>query len=172
MLQETGLLYRLTILYILHRVDYPISNNSLSKFLLKDDFTDYFNLQQLVGELIDDGYINKDQYHGKTLYSITESGEAALNLLSRELSPAMKADVDNYLSENKIDLRDDIAVRSNYYRTDVGHYTANMFIEEGGEKLLEINVATPTGTEAEKMCTKWMQSGIRLYPLIMSELMK
>ena len=47
-----------------------------------------------------------------------------------------------------------------------------MFIEEGGEKLLEINVSTPTKTEAEKMCTKWMQAGSRLYPLIMGELIK
>lgn len=172
MLQETGFLYRLTILYILHRVNCPISNNSLSKFLLQDDFTDYFNLQQLVGELIDDGYVAKDQYHGKTLYSITESGEAAIKLLSRELSPAMKADVDKYLAENNMELRDDISVRSTYYRAGAGHYIANMFIEEAGEKLLEVNVAAPTEAEAEKMCTKWMKAGSRLYPMIMAELIR
>ena len=172
MLHETVLLYRLTILYILHRVNYPISNNSLSNFLLRDDFTDYFNLQQLIGELIDDGYVAKEEYHGKTLYSITESGEAVLSLLSRELSSAIKADVDKYLTDHKMELRDDISVRSNYYQNDINHCTASMFIEEAGEKLLELNILTSSQAEAEKLCSKWMSSGPRLYPMIMNELMK
>ena len=172
MLQETSLVYRLTILYILHRVNYPISNNSLSKFLLQDNFTDYFNLQQLLSELIDDEYVIKDEYHGKTLYSISDTGEAALKLLTRELSPAIKADVDRYLVDHNMELRDDISVRSNIYQNNINQYTAKLFIEESGEKLLELNIQTPSRDEAEKLCNKWMQSGPRLYPMIMSELMK
>ena len=172
MLQETGMLYKLTVLYTLHRVNYPISNNSLSNFLLQNDFTDYFNLQQLMGELIDDGYVKKEQYHGKTLYSISESGEVALGLLSRELSSSMKAEVDKYLSEHNMELKDDISVRSNYYQTGVSQFTANLFIEEAGSKLLELNVLTSTEDEAKTLCNKWLRSSSRLYPLIMTELMK
>ncbi|MCR5324302.1 MAG: DUF4364 family protein [Lachnospiraceae bacterium] len=173
MLQETGLIYRLTILYILHRVHYPISNNSLSKFLLQDSFIrDYFDLQQLLNEMIDDGYITKDEYHGKTLYSICDQGEAALKLLSRELSPAIKADVDKYLVDHNMELRDDISVRSNIFQNNINQYTAKMFIEESGERLLELNIQTSSQAEAEKLCNKWMQSGSRLYPMIMNELLK
>ncbi len=172
MLQETGMLYKLTVLYILHRVNYPISNNSLSNFLLQNDFTDYFNLQQLMGELIDDGYVKREQYHGKTLYSISESGETALSLLSRELSSSMKADVDKYLADHNMELKDDISVRSSYYLTGVDQFTANLFIEEAGSKLLELNILTSTEDEAKTLCNKWQRSSSRLYPLIMTELLK
>ncbi|MCR5769410.1 MAG: DUF4364 family protein [Lachnospiraceae bacterium] len=171
MLRETVLLYRLTILYMLHRVNYPISYNSLSSFLLEGDFTDYFNLQQLLGELLDDGYISKEEFHGKTLFSITESGEASFDLLSRELSPSIKADVDRFIKENNMELRDDISVRSKYYSNDIDNYTVNLFIEEAGEKIMELNVKASSTAEAEKYCTKWMQSGSRLYPMILNELM-
>ncbi len=171
MLRETVLLYRLTILYLLHRVKYPISYNSLSSFLLEGDFTDYFNLQQLLGELIDDGYISKDEFHGKTLFSITESGEESLKLLSNELSASIKTDVDKYIKDNHMELRDDISVRSKYCMNNVDDYTVNLFIEEAGTKIMELNVRASSAAEAEKYCTKWMQSGSRLYPLIINELM-
>ena len=171
MLRETVLLYRLTILYLLHRVKYPISYNSLSSFLLEGDFTDYFNLQQLLGELIDDGYISKDEFHGKTLFSITGSGEDSLKLLSNELSASIKTDVDKYIKDNHMELRDDISVRSKYYMNDVDNYTVNLFIEEAGTRIMELNVRASSAAEAEKYCTKWMQSGSRLYPLIINELM-
>lgn len=172
MLQETSMLYKLTILYLLHRVDYPISNNSLSNFLLENDFTDYFNLQQIMGELIDDGYVYRETVRNKTLYRISESGEATINLLVRELSPAMRNDIEKYIIENNIKLRDDISVMSDYYQSDINHFVANLYIEENSEKILEINVATATKAEAEKICAGWMKTSEKLYPLIMSELMK
>ena len=170
--QETGLVYRLTILYILHRVNYPISYNSLSKFLLQDNFTDFFQLQQVLGELIDDGYVLQDEYHGKTLYSISDTGEAALKLLTHDLSSAIKADVDKYLLDHNMELRDDISVRSKIYQNNIDSYTANMFIEESGDKLLELNILTSSMDEAEKICNRWMKSGQHLYPMIMNELIR
>ena len=172
MLQQTGIVYKLTFLYILHKANCPVTNVFISNFLLESDYTDYFNIQQLIGELLDDGYIAKDEYHGKTLYSITDSGETALKLLTRELSSGMKADVDKYLTDHNMQLYDDIAVRSKYYRNDIDHFVANLFIEEAGEKLLELNVQTASEDEAIRLCNKWPQSSSRLYPMIMTELMK
>lgn len=172
MLEKTSLLYKLTILYLLSRIDYPISNNSLSNFLLENDFTDYFNLQQIMGELIDDGYVDKRVIRNKTLYRISESGLATFKLLSRELSPSMKADVDKYLLANNMNLIDDISVMSNYYRADLNNYISNMYIEENGSKILELNVSTTNEEDAARICANWVKSSERLYPMIISELMK
>ena len=125
-----------------------------------------------MGELIDDEYILQDRYHGKTLYSISDTGEAALKLLIHDLSSAIKADVDKYLLEHNMELRDDISVRSNIYQNNIDQYTAKMFIEESGEKLLELNILTSSQEEAEKICNRWMQSGQHLYPMIMNELIR
>ena len=172
MLQETSMLYKLTILYLLSKVDYPISNNSLSNFLLQNDFTDYFNLQQIMGELIDDGYVSRDVIRNKTLYKISESGEATIKLLSRELSDSMKADIEKYIVTNGIELKEDISVMSNYYQADINHYIVNMYIEEAGDKILDMNISVPTMAEAERICSKWYNSSNVLYPIIMKELLK
>ena len=171
MLQETSMLYKLTILYLLNRVDYPITNNSLSNFLLQNDFTDYFNLQQIMGELIDDGYVDKETVRNKTLYRISESGAAAIRLLDRELAPGMKADIDRYIVDNGMELKDDLSVMSKYYQEDINRYIVNMFIEEAGQKLLEMNITVPTSADAEHICSKWYNSSDKLYPVIMKELL-
>lgn len=172
MLQETSMLYKLTILYLLSKVDYPISNNSLSNFLLQNDFTDYFNLQQIMGELIDDGYVRREIIRNKTLYKLSESGAATIKLLSRELSPAMKSEVEKYILSNGIELKEDISVMANYYQADINSYIANMYIEEAGDKILEMNISVPTLAEAEHICSRWYNASDTLYPLIMKELLK
>ena len=171
MLQETSMLYKLTILYLLNKVEHPISGNSLSNFLLQNDFTDYFNLQQIMGELIDDGYVDKETVRNKTLYRISESGEAAIRLLDRELAPGMKSDIDRYIVDNGMELKDDLSVMSRYYQEDINRYVANMFIEEAGEKLIEMNITVPTAADAERICAKWYTASDKLYSVIMKELL-
>ena len=172
MLQETYTLYRLTILYLLFRAKCPVSANMLTGFLLTDDFVDYFNLQQIIGELMDDGLVSCEKTHGKTLYSITPAGEQSWLLFSGKLSKAIKKDVDDYLSSHNSQLKDDISVLSKYYDLDASHYVVNMYIEESGHKLLELNVTVSSAEEAEQMCSRWLAKGEALYPVIMGELIK
>lgn len=172
MLNETSMLYKLTILYILSRVDFPMSNSQISNFILENDYTDYFNIQQIMGELIDDGYVSREAIHSRTLYRLTDAGEAALKMLSRELSPAMKADVDEYIRDNKMQLKDELAVKGSYYQEDIDRYIAHLYVEEEDAKLLEINVAARSAEEADSMCAGWQKNCERIYRQLMGELLK
>ena len=39
-------LYKLIILYILNRVDFPLTNAQISEFILEEGYTTYFKLQR------------------------------------------------------------------------------------------------------------------------------
>ena len=106
-MKETNKVYKLSVLYMLSKVDMPLTTNRLSFFLLKDDYTDYFTFQQDLGELLCDGYIMSTESHGKTLYSITAEGRNAITLLSSEISDAMKKDLESYIKENKFSMHED-----------------------------------------------------------------
>ena len=43
-------LYKLIILYMLDRVDFPLTNSQISEFILDKGYTDYFKLQQAISE--------------------------------------------------------------------------------------------------------------------------
>lgn len=172
MLDTTSMLCKLTILYILHRAEQPLSNNQISNFLLENEFTDYFNVQQLMGELLDDGYVTKRTVRNRTFYSLTESGDSAFKLLNRDLAASIKSDVDKYITDNKLELREDLSYCADYYEVSIGHYNAHLYVEEGGDKILEINVAASTPAEADHICAGWKKKSAELYPLIMSKLLE
>jgi len=169
---ETNALYKLSTLYMLSRVDFPISTNRLSFFLLKNNYTDYFTFQQGLGELLDDGYVSKTLIHGKTMYSVTDEGRNTIHMLKREISEDMRNDIDAYIRENKVPMHEDFAVQSHSYQLDLEHYISNLIIEENGTKILEMNIATSTADEADLICANWKESSEELYPLLLSKLLK
>ena len=56
---EAFTLYKLIILYMLDKVDFPLTNSQISEFVLDKGYTDYFKLQQALSELADGGLILK-----------------------------------------------------------------------------------------------------------------
>ena len=52
-MSEPLTLYKLIILYMLEKVDFPLTNAQISGFILDKGYTTYFHLQQAISELID-----------------------------------------------------------------------------------------------------------------------
>ena len=53
-------LYKLIILYILNRVDFPLTNAQISEFILEEGYTTYFKLQQAISELVEANLIREE----------------------------------------------------------------------------------------------------------------
>ena len=47
---EAFTLYKLIILYMLDKVDFPLTNSQISEFVLDKGYTDYFKLQQALSD--------------------------------------------------------------------------------------------------------------------------
>ena len=52
MQSDTFMLYKLMILYILSRVDFPLTNAQLTAFILEKEYTNYFNIQRAISNLL------------------------------------------------------------------------------------------------------------------------
>ena len=171
-MKETNKIYKLATLYMLSKADAPISTNRLSFFLLKNNYTDYFTFAQGLGELLLDKWVETTVLHGKTLYLITPAGTDALSLLSKEISGDMKKDIEDYLKENKIFMREDYSIKARSYMYTVNHYISNLSIEENGTSILEINISSSTEEDAERICTNWKKSNEDVYPMLIDMLMR
>ena len=60
-------LYKLIVLYMLNKVDFPLTNAQISEFILDEGYTTYFKLQQAISELIESGFIREESTHSRTL---------------------------------------------------------------------------------------------------------
>ena len=80
MANDTFMLYKLMILYMLDRVDFPLTESQISQFILDKGYTNYFNLQIAINELCEIDFIRPNIERNHSLYEITEQGKEAIEL--------------------------------------------------------------------------------------------
>ena len=61
--QDVLTLYKLMVLYMLNKVDFPLTNSQISEFILDKGYTNYFSLQQAIHDLSDTELIRTEQIH-------------------------------------------------------------------------------------------------------------
>ena len=98
---EPFTIYKLTILYMLDKAGFPLSNTQLSNFFLEYDYTDYFRVQQVISELEETGLIRSEATHSNTQYSITAAGKETLGFFKEKISDAIERDTMTYFAKNK-----------------------------------------------------------------------
>ena len=133
-------LYKLIILFILDKVDFPLTNAQLSNFILEKEYTNYFNIQQSINELESTGLIKKETIRNSSLFRITSAGTQTLSFFDNEISDAIKSDILNYLKANRYSLREEVSTQANYYNTKNGEFIAHCYVIEKKNKLIEIHL--------------------------------
>lgn len=102
---EPFTIYKLTILNMLDKVDFPLTNTQISDFFLEQEYTDYFRVQQVLNDLADSGLIRTESTHSNTQYYITAAGRETLGFFRDKLTDAIEHDTIAYFEKNKMALR-------------------------------------------------------------------
>ncbi len=168
---ETQTLYKLIILYMLDKVNFPLSNAQLSEFILEKEYTDYFTLQQVVSDLVETKLIQMEAVRNTSLYRITESGQDTLAYFGNKISSSIQADIDVFLAEHKYELRNAISTPADYYRTTSGEYAARCRVLEKDSVLIDLTLTVPLETQAEAICNHWQEKSQEVYAAIIQALM-
>lgn len=109
-MSEPITLYKLIVLYMLHKVDFPLTTSQISSFILDRDYTSFFTLQSVLSELSETGMIRLEKIRNTSYYTITDSGQDALHYFQGRISADIREDIDRYMQENKIQLRDEVSI--------------------------------------------------------------
>lgn len=168
---ETLMLYKLIILYVLNKAGSPLSNSQLTNFILENDYTDYFRIQQTLGELISDGCVGKQTIRNTTLYVITDLGSETLDMFHSSLSQSIREDADRYIAEHGYELREEISALGDYYREKDGVYKVRLQITERGSIIFELGLALTSAQEADQVCSQWREKSTELYDHIFKVLL-
>ena len=163
---ETFTLYKLIVLYMLDRVDFPLTTSQISEFILDKGYTTYFRLQSALAELTDSGLLKIELTHNRTLYNLTEEGAATINYFRNKISPEIRQEIDNFINEKKYDLKEEVSVKSDYYE-----YEVKCQILENGSHLIDMTLTVPTQTEAEAIVNNWNRKNQEIYALLLSQLL-
>lgn len=168
---EPFTLYKLIILYMLNKVDFPMTNSQISEFILDKGYTTYFKLQQAISELIESGFIREESTHSRTFYHLTEDGVETIQYFKSNISHAIIEDIEQFLKEKQYELKNEVAVKSDYYRNTNMEYSVRCQVIENNLPLIDITVTVPTEAEAETIANNWSERNQKIYAMVMSNLL-
>jgi len=169
--QEPMTLYKLIVLYMVNRVDFPLTRAQVDTFILDREYTTYLTLQQAMSELLEINLIATNTIRNRTMLSLTEEGKQTLTLLSNQLPDAIKHDIDEYLRENSLELRNETSVTADYKKLAHKGYEITLKAMERDDLLMELKLSMPDEKSASKICNQWQKKNEDIYALIMKELM-
>lgn len=171
MLAEPMTLYKLMNLYMLHQVNFPLTNAQLSNFFLDREYTTYFTLQQALNELLDAGLVKKETMRNSSRYEITKEGEETLEFFGKNISPAIVSDMDEYLRQNRFRMRNEVGLISDFYKSTNQDYIVHCEVREGKAVLVNLDISVPDKEQAEIMCNHWKDRSQEIYAYVMKSLM-
>lgn len=77
---------KLIILYLIEKIEIPLSNSEICQFALEKNLMDYFSVQQYLSELVESGLLEMATENNSTRYTITSDGEDTLNYFIKHIS--------------------------------------------------------------------------------------
>ncbi len=167
---EALMLYKLIILYILDKVEFPLTNVQLTNFILDKGYTNYFNIQQVLAELLEDHFISCNAVRNSSYYEITSSGGETLSFFYDKISDAIKNDIDEYLKENKYKMREENSIFADFYEAHKNEYITTLKVLERGNPIIEIKLSAASEAEASMICENWSKKSSEIYARIFQSL--
>lgn len=172
MQSESLMLYKLIILYILDRLNFPISNQELFPIIVDKGYCDHITTSHALGDLIDDGYVEVESEHShrNNLYCITSAGKETLSFFYTRISVAIRDEIDTYLSENEYQLREMVATTADYYEAKKNEFVVELRVVERDSELVHINLLVTSEAEADMICNRWKECSADVYGYLISTL--
>ena len=164
-------LSKLIVLYMLNQVDFALTKAQIFDFILEKDYSDYFTLQQATFELTESKFIESTSTHSQTLLKITPEGKDTLKFFANRLSEGLKRDINDYLTESRMQIYNELSVITNYYKTSNGDYIADLSAREKTSDLINIKINMPTEEAAEAVCDHWKQQSQDIYSFLLEKLL-
>ena len=168
---EVLTLYKLIILYMLSKVDYSLTKSQVFDFMLDRNYTDYFTLQKVMNQLTDDSMIESKFVRNASHLSVTDKGRETIDLLKNDISESIRNEIDNFLKDNDVRFRSEVAISSDYFRNTDGEYVAELVIREKSNDHLNLKISMPTEEMASQICNNWQAHNQEIYSYLMEMLL-
>lgn len=170
MSQEPLTLYKLIILYMLNRANFPLTGAQVSGFILEKEYTNFLTFQQAVSELKAAGMITANSVGNRTLLGITAEGSDTLSFFQGRISDAIKLEIDEFFKENEVEMRNESSILSSYYKSTTGEYETRLIAREKSVNLIEITLSVPTEESAAVICDNWQRKNQEIYQFLVEQL--
>ncbi|MBP1743359.1 MAG: hypothetical protein H6Q58_337 [Firmicutes bacterium] len=157
---------KLLLLYIINRLNLPVSNAQLTELVLKNSLMNYFILQQYIDELVSSEFLKHTNVSGSQRLVISGKGKKVLELFGDRVSEKKCAVVNDYIEKNWDDIEKDMTVTADYTIEKKDNFIVSLKAMEKDRLLIDIRMNVPSNKQARDLCSKWKEKCPELYEKI------
>lgn len=161
---------KLLLLYIIDKIDLPISNIQLTEIVLENNFLNYFTLQEYIDELISSNLIIKVNQNDKDRLTISSKGKEVLSLFKNRLSDEDISKLTTYIDVKMNLIKKQSTISADYTIENGNSYVVSLSASENNIPLMEIKVTVASNKQARELCNKWKADPSDLYTKIIKVL--
>ncbi len=125
----------------------------------------------MLSELAESELVSVSTSRNTSHYRITESGRDTLTYFGSKVSDAICHDIDGYLKENQVEIRNALSTTADYYQGNYGDYLVRCQVREEHSTLIDLTLAVPSEKQAESMCSHWNEKSQEIYAYLMKSLL-
>ena len=163
-------LYKTIVLTMLRRAEVTLTRAQVMDFVLTSGYTNYMTLQETFAELSAQGLVREETEGGRTFLHLTKTGTETIDAVGETLRADIKQQIDEFLTKNRLQLRDESALRGGYTRLPDGSYEVRCDAYENGRRLYGLTLEAPTEEAALHMIDRWKTQSGEIYTDIVSRL--
>ncbi|MCM1173776.1 MAG: DUF4364 family protein [Blautia sp.] len=168
--KDVLIFYKLIVLYMLNRAAFPITKAQVADFILEKEYMDFFTLQQVLAELTASEMISAKTVRNRTHLAITEEGRETLYLFQSRISSSTKDKINAFFQENAMEMRNEVSILSDYYKSTSGEYEARLTAAERDITLVDITLSVPDKETASAICANWQKKNQLIYQHLIEQL--
>lgn len=157
---------KVLILYILSKMNRPITNDNLLNLILKIRDMNYFYFKQFMVDLEENRYVVDYEKNGEIVYEITKKGRETLELTNDLLPGIIKLQVDSNFKENLRSLEDESSVVAEFTPNSETDFIVKCKIVEHNTVIFQVQISANSREQAKLICENWKKNSQTIYPTI------
>ena len=159
---------KVLILFVMARVNYPVTSSEVYELCYQDDCLSYFDVCTAIPEMVKSGHLK--ELEGQK-YEITEKGKADGSLTEDSIAFTVKQRAENAVAKYNRQIRRSSFVKTQVIPRETGDYSVIMALDDEMGNLMTLELVAPDQRQAVRLGKLFEKKAEMVYNLTMAELL-
>lgn len=161
---------KVLILYVLSKINKPVTNSELLDLIQSIEDMNYFYFQQFLIDLKENRYLLEYEQEKQRFYAITMSGRETVRLTIDMLPGSIKDKVDETLKSTMKKIENEEAIYADFFPSKEDEFMICCGIKENNKKVFEVQVFSSSRDNSLKIIDNWKKNAGIIYPKVVEML--
>jgi hypothetical protein len=159
---------KVLILFVMARVNYPVTSQQIYELCYQDDCLSYFDVCTAIPEMVKSGHLKEVE---NECFEITEKGRADGSLTEDSIAFTVKQRADNAVSRFNRQIRRSSFVKTQIIPRESGDFSVIMALDDEMGNLMTLELVAPNQRQAVRLGKLFEKKAEVVYNLTMAELL-